>query len=88
MARLKVYAWDSFRADKNGRNVQMREIMAASSAAEVRRTSGLTRAEWENSGTDTENEEETTVAMAAPGTIFWTPLEDTYRSVKLEWHRG
>ena len=86
-ARLKVYGWtgsrNEARTDGNFHG-QTREIVAARSAAEVKRLTGMTRTEWEHVGCETGNENEIQTALAEPGTIFWTRLNDMSRSP--EWH--
>lgn len=75
--QLKVYGWTGMRNEALGprnRHGQTREIVAAYSAAEVRRITGLTRAEWEHSGCETGNENEIQAASSKPGTVFWTNL--------------
>ena len=58
-ARLKVYGWtgsrNEARTDGNFHG-QTREIVAARSAAEVKRLTGMTRTEWEHVGCETGRE--------------------------------
>ena len=78
MARTqKVYGWRGFRGH------QTREIMAATSAAEVMRRTGLSRATWEWSGGETRNPEEVQQASTKPGTVFWHPLDEHFHD--REW---
>lgn len=93
MARkLKVYGWQSFRNGTlpNGRKFygQTREIMAAPSAAEVMRVTGMTRSEWTHSGCETGNEHEVELAMAFPGVVWWAPLNHSLRANEKLWVRG
>ena len=75
--QLKVYGWTGMRNESRGpknHHGQTREIVAAYSIAEVRRITGMTRAEWEHSGCETGNANEIQTALAKPGVIFWTSL--------------
>lgn len=78
MARtLKVYGWNGMRRHEvitSAVHNQTREIMAAYSAAEVKRATGMTRGEWEHSGCETGNVTELALALSEPGAIFWQPL--------------
>jgi hypothetical protein len=77
MTKLKVYGWTGTRTaayvDGNSHG-QTREIVAAPSAAAVRRLTGLTRTEWEHSGCETGNPSEVETALARPGVVHWAPL--------------
>lgn len=79
---MKVYGWQSFRSEAtpapNGSR-QTREIMAAKSVAEVLRVAGMSRYEFNQSGTETGNDEELRVATARPGVVFWTELNSSHR---------
>lgn len=77
---LKVYGWDSFAG-----GVQTRNIMAASSVAEVRRLTGLSRADWEHAGSETGNDEELSIALADPRVEFFQPLDARPGEF---WHRA
>ena len=83
---LRVFGYMSQRSESrpapNGGR-QTREIMAAHSVAEVLRTRGLARAEFDRFGSETGNPIEIALAMSQPGVIFWRRLDD-YREA--EWH--
>jgi hypothetical protein len=84
---LKVYGWSGRRRHEVITSVvhnQTREVMAAYSAAEVRRATGMTRGDWEHSGCETGNTTEIALAMAEPGAIFWQPLNARVREL---WFR-
>lgn len=68
---MKVYGW------RGHRGKQTREIVAARSAAEVRRITGMSRGDWEFSGCETGNDEEIALAMTKPGIVFWRELDGT-----------
>ena len=74
---LKVYGWtgsrNEARTDGNFHG-QTREIVAAYSAAEVKRLTGMTRTEWEHVGCETGNQNEIETATAKPGIVFWARL--------------
>ncbi len=84
MKPLKVFSWQSFRAEcpPNG-NLQTREIVAARSKAEVVRIAGKKYTyELFNLG-ETGNSLELELALSRPGVIFWTPINDRdYREAK------
>jgi hypothetical protein len=83
--RLKVYGWTSFRSEairKGSHDSQTREIVAAKSAAEVMRITGMSRTDWKNSGCETGNEHEIQTALAEPGVVFWQPI---YSRPEGEW---
>lgn len=94
---LKVYGWIGFRSEaaeitraatdgKNARS-QTREILAARSAAEVRRIAGLSRTDWEHSGCETGNTAEIAAATERPGVVLWRPLDFSQREpLSAEWH--
>jgi hypothetical protein len=90
MKQLKVYGWTGYRteaeASPNGMQ-QTREIVAATSVAQVMRISGKTRHYLTNYGGETGNTEELRVALAEPGIIFWTELTDSRRDVQ-QWRRS
>ena len=84
MKKLKVYGWTGFRKESIGErnhHGQTREIVAAASAAEVMRLTGMTRTTWTNTGCETGNDNEIETALAKPGTIFWQPIN----SRGVEW---
>lgn len=77
--RLKVYAWQSFRAEcppaPNG-NRQTREIVATTSKAKA-----AARAQWGITVRDVEetwNAAEIERATREPGRVFWCPINDSY----------
>lgn len=76
--RLKVYGWTGHRFEcppaPNGSH-QTREIVAASSVAEVMRLSGRRRSGLFNI-CETGNDEEIATAMAEPGVVFWRGIND------------
>jgi hypothetical protein len=75
--KLRVYGWTGHRNESRGprnHHGQTREIVAAHSAAEVMRITGMTRTEWTHSGCETGNDREIAIALASPGIVFWTPL--------------
>ncbi len=79
MKPLKVFGWQSFRAEcppaPNG-NLQTREIVAARSKAEVIRIADKKYTyELFNLG-ETGNSLELELALSKPGVIFWTPIND------------
>lgn len=85
MARkLKVYGWCGYRIEcklaPNGSR-QTREICAAHSIAEIKRIYGVNP--WNIC--ETGNEKEISIAMSSPGTIFWIPLDESYRSDSTAW---
>lgn len=86
---LKVYGWtgsrNEARTDGNFHG-QTREIVAAHSAAEVKRITGMTRTEWEHSGDETGNQNEIEIATARPGVVFWARLND--RSPSPAWNEA
>lgn len=85
--QLKVYGWIGWRNEcppaANG-NHQTREVVAARSMAEVGRIVGESPRRLDMS--ETGNQGELTVALSAPGTVFWHPLDE--RAVDREWRRG
>lgn len=79
MARkMKVFAWQGHRStarkESPNCNPQTREIMAASSMAEIGRKLGITPRSVEM--TETGNQIEIQVAMAEPGVVFWQPISE------------
>ncbi len=86
MRPLKVFSWQSFRAEcppaPNG-NLQTREIIAARSKAEAVRIAGKKYPyELFNLG-ETGNHLELELALSKPGIIFWTPIDGRdYREAK------
>lgn len=77
--KLKVYGWTHYRVEcraaANGSR-QTREVMAAKSVAEVMRATGLSRKYLTTYGGETGNQTELATALAAPGVVFWRPLND------------
>lgn len=68
-APMQVYRWMTFRGGK-----QTHEIMAASSAAQVMRATGLTRGDWKHSGGVTKNEYDCAIANENQGVVLSRPL--------------
>ena len=75
--KLKVYGWIGWRREAGTRpnNQQTREIVAATSMAEVGRIIGTPHRQLFNLG-ETGNPRELEVALAEPGVVFWRPLDD------------
>jgi hypothetical protein len=76
--QLKVYGWTGYRIEARqpgNTHGQTREIVAAHSIAEVSRLTGLTRYYLSGYCSDTRNARELEVALAAPGVVFWRPLD-------------
>jgi hypothetical protein len=82
----EVYGWLGWRLESssspNGGH-QTRELLAASSVAEVLRRTGISRSVYELQGDTTGNAEEIALAMSRPGVNFWRPLDDTRPDA---WH--
>jgi hypothetical protein len=74
--KLKVYGWQSFRRECTGPHRQTREIVAATSMAEVARIAGVNGPWSLFSLCETGNEREIGIAMVEPGVIFWRPIND------------
>jgi hypothetical protein len=72
--KLKVYGWTGARRGQVPGHGQTREIIAAKSAAEARRITGINAYTWRQSADETGNEQELAVALAKPGVVFWQPL--------------
>ncbi|QAY16142.1 hypothetical protein SEA_SONALI_30 [Arthrobacter phage Sonali] len=75
MAKLKVYAWTGTKFTPGSGQRQSRNIIAATSIAELVRLAGIPRSEYKWSGSTTGNPEEVAQAMSKPGTMFWRPLD-------------
>lgn len=73
-SKLKVYGWTGYKISPGSR--QSRNIIAATSVAEVLRLAGIKRSEWAWSGGVTANPEDVRQAMSRPGVMFWRPLDD------------
>jgi hypothetical protein len=67
---VKVYGWTGWRPGYG----QTREVVAAKSAAEVRRIADLDAATVRHSLSVTANETECELARLAPGRVYWRPL--------------
>jgi hypothetical protein len=73
---LKIFGYTGYRREaRMERNVhgQTREVIAATTQAEAFRMSGLTRSQFDQRVSECGNDEETALAMSAPGTVFWQP---------------
>lgn len=73
--KLKVYGWGGLRKEAQNdfnHHGQTREIIAATSMAEVMRLTGLTRTACNHGVCETKNRVELEVAMAEPGVQFWS----------------
>lgn len=73
---LKVFGYTGYRREAiMERNVhgQTREVIAATTKAEAFRMSGLTRTQFDQRVSECANDEETALALTAPGTVFWEP---------------
>lgn len=87
MRMLKVYGWTGHRNECPGPHHQTREIVAASSQAEAARLSGHKRPAQMFNLCETGNEAEIAQAMREIRTVFWLPLNDSYRSGPHEWRK-
>jgi hypothetical protein len=79
MARpLHVYGWLGWRLEcppgANGGR-QTREVIAATSVAEVLRKTETRRSDYALQGDITANPEEVVLAMSRPGVNFWKPID-------------
>lgn len=72
MRKLKVYGWTGTK--NSGIHPQSRNIIAATSIAEVLRLTGTKRSFYNWSGSETQNPREVAKAMSKPGVMFWQPL--------------
>ena len=73
--KLKVYGWTGRRHEANAPHHQTREIMAATSIAEIVRLLGCRRSDLFNV-CETGNAIEIATAMTEPGINFWKELDD------------
>lgn len=74
--KLKVYGWSGFRSEAPGYHHQTREIVAATSKAEVARIVGDKSPRKLVNLSETRNPKEVAVAMSRPGVVFWRGLND------------
>lgn len=73
-SKLKVFGWTGARRQQVASHGQTREIIAAKSAAEARRITGISAYTWSQQAEQTGNDQEIAQAMTKPGVVFWQPL--------------
>ncbi len=83
MRQLRVFGWSGFRSACPTPHRQTREIVAATSKAEVARLAGFRYPRELPNLSETRNENEIAQALRAPRVIFWKPL--SYSSADNDW---
>jgi hypothetical protein len=76
--KLKVYGWTSFHRTGG----QVRKIIAATSWTEASRLSGCRMSELRFCGSITGNDQEIALATAKPGTLFYVPINEPFKTYR------
>lgn len=76
---LRVFHWVGMRSQCPTHNRQTFEIVAAPSGVAAARIAGRDRPAQLWNFSRNRNHDKMVIALSKPGTIFWTPLDDSYR---------